>query len=174
MEGQEESHSNSSGSNDNKSAKDKKGGNNRATKTIPKHRGTGSANDTTATGTRKGSRSAGRTAQVCAVEHHHMQPLGLSPPAMRNPPPLRAIAHKVYSSCLTNNSRTATHAPLPSRRAFILRPSQDSGLIIPVSASCQCSPHASCVMRQLLYTLFFYLCLPYISIKHVLNFYFTG
>jgi hypothetical protein len=70
----------------------------------------------------KGSRSAGWTAQVCAIEYHHMQLPGLSPmqhtPATHFPPPLWATAHKVYGSSLTNNSRTATNTPLPLWRGL--------------------------------------------------------
>jgi hypothetical protein len=86
MEGQEESHkkeeshNSSICNNDNKPAKDKKGCNDRATRTILKHRVTGSADDMTGTGTQKGSRSAGQMAQVAAMPSNiHMQLLGLSP-----------------------------------------------------------------------------------------------
>ena len=53
----------------------------RAMTPTPKHCSAGSTNDTTPTGTRRGCRSAGWTAWVCAVEHYHTQLPTLTAPA---------------------------------------------------------------------------------------------
>ena len=76
-----------------------------------------------------------------------------APPVTRFPPPLRATARNVYGSSSTNNSRIVTNTPLPSWRGLYFTPPQDSGLIM-LATSCQCWPHVSCAMKELLYTLF--------------------